>query len=356
MNLNVASWYSKTALLAALLPASVAAAPEATVLARPALKVERLQSRTFLALASAGQRLVAVGERGLIALSDDGGISWRQAVTPVSTTMTSVSFVDARLGWAAGHAGMILHTTDGGATWTLQADGRGIARQVQASLSDQDTRMAAVAAQLVADGPDKPFLDIHFSDARHGVAVGAYGLAFKTADGGRSWQSFMHQVPNPKGLHLYAVRVIGSTVWLAGEQGYFARSAGAGQDFQRIDTPYRGSYFALAPIDSGVVVAGLKGNAFQVSADGASFTRIEGAPPVSFSGVTRLRDGRLAFTNQAGQVMLAPRAGAPLAMISAGGRAPLSAVAESSDGRLVLAGAAGLERMALGAAKSGGQP
>src|SRR5690606_33173407 len=116
--------------------------------------------------------------------------SWRQAVTPVSTTLTSVSFVDARLGWAAEHAGTILHTADGGATWTLQADGRGIARQVQASVSDQDVRMAAVAAQLVADGPDKPFLDIQFSDARHGVAVGAYGLAIRTADGGRSWQSF----------------------------------------------------------------------------------------------------------------------------------------------------------------------
>lgn len=356
MNLNVSSLCSKAALLAALLPASVAAAPEATVLARPALKAERLHSRTYLALASTGQRLVAVGERGLVALSDDGGASWRQATNPVSTTLTSVSFVDARLGWAAGHAGTILHTTDGGVTWALQADGRGIARQVQASVSDQDARMAAVAAQLVADGPDKPFLDIQFSDARHGVAVGAYGLAVRTADGGRSWQSFMHQVPNPKGLHLYAVRVVGSTVWLAGEQGYFARSAGGGQDFQRIETPYRGSYFALAPSGNGVVVAGLKGNAFQVSQDGTSFTRIEGAPPVSFSGVTRLRDGRLAFTNQAGQVLLAPHAGAPLAMLSAGPRAPLSAVTESADGRLVLAGAAGLERIAPDGAKSGGQP
>lgn len=356
MNLNVSSLYPKAALLAALLPVSVAAAPEAAVLARPALKAERLHSRTFLALASAGQRLVAVGERGLVALSDDGGASWRQAVTPVSSTLTSVSFVDARLGWAAGHAGTILHTADGGVTWTLQADGRGIARQVQASVSNQDARMAAVAAQLVADGPDKPFLDIQFSDARHGVAVGAYGLAVRTADGGRSWQSFMHQVPNPKGLHLYAVRVIGDTVWLAGEQGYFARSANGGQDFQRIETPYRGSYFALASSGNGVVVAGLKGNAFQVSQDGTSFTRIEGAPPVSFSGVTRLRDGRLAFTNQAGQVLLAPHAGAPLAMLSAGPRAPLSGVAESADGRLVLAGAAGLERMVPDGAKSGGQP
>ncbi|RZA34628.1 MAG: BNR domain-containing protein [Lysobacteraceae bacterium] len=356
MNLKVSSLYSGAALLAAMLPASVAAAPEAAVLARPALKAERLHSRTFLALASAGKRLVAVGERGLVALSDDDGASWRQAVTPVSTTLTSVSFVDARLGWAAGHAGTILHTADGGATWTLQADGRAIARQVQASAPEQGAGMVAVAAQLVADGPDKPFLDIGFSDALHGVAVGAYGLAVKTSDGGRSWHSFMHQVPNPKGLHLYAVRTVGDTTWLAGEQGYFARSAGAGQDFQRIETPYRGSYFALAASGNGVVLAGLKGNAFQVSQDGTSFTRIEGAPPVSFSGVSSLRDGRFAFINQAGQVLVAPHAGAPLRMLSAGPRAPLSAVTESADGRLVLAGAAGLERMVQDGAKNGGRP
>lgn len=355
MNVNASSLYPKVALLAALMPASVAAAPEAAVLERPALKVERLQSRTFLALASAGKRLVAVGERGLVALSDDQGASWRQAVTPVSTTLTSVSFVDARLGWAAGHAGTILHTSDGGANWVLQSEGRGIARQVQASVSEQTPAMAAVAAQMVADGPDKPFLDIQFSDARHGLAVGAYGLAVRTTDGGRSWQSFMHQIPNPKGLHLYAVQIVGDTVWLAGEQGYFARAAGAGQDFQRIETPYRGSYFALAAGGNGVVLAGLKGNAFQVSPDGGNFTRIEGAPPVSFSGAARLRDGRFVFTNQAGQVLLAAHAGAPLRMLSAGPRASLSAVAESADGRLVLAGAAGLETIVQGA-KIGGQP
>lgn len=345
-------------LAAALLPATAAAAPEAGVLARPALKAERLHSRSFLALAKAGKRIVAVGERGLIALSDDGGASWRQASTPVSTTLTSVSFIDARLGWAAGHAGTILHSADGGATWTLQTEGRAVARQAQASAVNEAAAagMAAVAAQLAADGPDKPFLDIQFSDARNGVAVGAYGLAVRTRDGGRSWNSFMHQVPNPMGLHLYAVRLIGDTVWLAGEQGYFARSADGGQNFTRIETPYRGSYFAMAANGSGVVLAGLKGNAFQVSADGAGFTRIEGAPPVSFSGVAALRDGRLAFTNQAGQVLLAPRAGAPLAMLSAGPRAPVSAVAESTDGRLVLAGAAGLETLGQGVVKNGGQP
>lgn len=307
---------------------------------RPALKTDQLQSRTFLALAQAGARLVAVGERGLIALSDDNGKSWRQAASPVGVTLTSVSFTDARAGWAAGHAGTILHTADGGASWAVQLNGSAVPELVRA------TGLDAVAAQLAADGPDKPFLDIQFTDALHGVAVGAYGLALRTGDGGRSWQSFMHQVPNPKGLHLYAVQQRGDVVWLAGEQGYFARSAG-GREFARLDTPYRGSYFALAPSGVGVVLAGLKGHAFQVSGDGTAFSRIDGAPPVSFSGVVALRDGRLAFTNQAGQVLLSADGGTRMAALDMPSRAPLGAVAQAADGALVLAGAAGLSTAAL---------
>ncbi len=357
MNLNLTIACRLAAIAAALVApaaAAAAAAPEPHALKRPSLHTERLQARTFLALASAGKRIVAVGERGLIAHSDDHGATWRQATTPVSTTLTCVSFADARLGWAAGHAGAILHTTDAGATWAVQADGNAVALLVQASARADAAApgLAAVAAQLVKDGADKPFLDITFTDARRGVAVGAYGLAVKTNDGGRTWESFMHQVPNPKGLHLYAVRVVGDTVWLAGEQGYLARSANGGKDFAQIETPYRGSYFALAENAGGVVVAGLKGNAFQVSADGTAFARIEGAPPVSFSGVTALGDGRLAFTNQAGQLLLSSDGGKRIAALPGPARAPLSAVLQAANGTLVLAGVAGLEAFAAKA----GQP
>ncbi|WP_044530250.1 WD40/YVTN/BNR-like repeat-containing protein, partial [Herbaspirillum sp. B65] len=75
----------------------------------------------MLGTARAGSRIVAVGAYGYIILSDDGGASYRQAEqVPVDTTLTSVSFVDDKQGWAAGHGGVILHTVDGGKTWQLQ--------------------------------------------------------------------------------------------------------------------------------------------------------------------------------------------------------------------------------------------
>ena len=78
----------------------------------------------MLAITRAGARLVAVGERGSILLSDDSGVSWRQAKVPVSVTLTAVQFPNAKAGWAVGHLGVVLHSADGGETWAKQLDGR----------------------------------------------------------------------------------------------------------------------------------------------------------------------------------------------------------------------------------------
>jgi photosystem II stability/assembly factor-like uncharacterized protein len=75
----------------------------------------------LLASARAGARIVAVGDHGVVLLSDDNGKTFRQARTvPVDAALTGVSFVDARQGWAVGHWGVILHSEDGGETWTVQ--------------------------------------------------------------------------------------------------------------------------------------------------------------------------------------------------------------------------------------------
>ena len=96
----------------------------ADVLDTPA-QISPLASRSLLqAVAKAGDRLVAVGQRGHIVVSTDGGTTWKQSPVPVSSDLTAVYFVDDKQGWAVGHDGVILHTADGGDTWQLQLDGR----------------------------------------------------------------------------------------------------------------------------------------------------------------------------------------------------------------------------------------
>jgi photosystem II stability/assembly factor-like uncharacterized protein len=109
--------------MAGLLPLGAVAAPAPAVLSRPALMSPKALGAAMLAVTRAGARLVAVGERGTVLLSDDHGQQWRQAAVPVQVTLTCVAFADERHGWAAGHLGTILHSDDGGQTWRKQLDG-----------------------------------------------------------------------------------------------------------------------------------------------------------------------------------------------------------------------------------------
>lgn len=307
------------ALAAVLNPAWSATAFPA--LDRPALAVKAPERQVMQAAAKAGGRIVAIGERGLVVLSDDQGQHWRQAKqVPVSVSLTALSFIDAQRGWAVGHGGVILHTADGGETWTRQADGVVLA---QVALTEAEQRAAqrpgdaaaeralADARRLVDDGADKPLLDVRFVDAQRGWAVGAYNLFVETTDGGVSWRSVSTRLNNPRALHLNALAVQGQTLFIAGEQGLLYRSRDAGQSFEALASPYKGSWFAAAVGNDGaVILGGLRGNAFRSADGGASWSAIEGLPPVSIVAASAWADGGALLSNQAGQVFVA-RANAP---------------------------------------------
>ncbi|MDP2022176.1 MAG: hypothetical protein Q8L16_14910, partial [Hydrogenophaga sp.] len=66
-----------------LLPLYAVAAQAPAALSRPALMSPKALGAAMLAVTRAGSRLVAVGERGTVLLSDDHGQHWRQAAVPV---------------------------------------------------------------------------------------------------------------------------------------------------------------------------------------------------------------------------------------------------------------------------------
>lgn len=309
---------------AALAAAGVAcaAAPVGDALLRPALSVKAPQRSVLLSAAEAGRRLVAVGERGLVVLSDDRGASWRQAPSPVSVTLTTVRFADASNGVAVGHGGTVLTTADAGASWTLRLDGRRLATVAKAAAATPAAQQDA--ERLIADGPDKPFLDVLLWDAKRLLAVGAYGLAFYSADGGVSWAPWMDRLPNPKALHWYAARRVGDTLLLAGEQGLLARSDDGGQHFETLTTPYKGSWFAAEIQASGhFVVGGLRGQVWRSADRGAQWTALPSPVPATITAMAVAPDGGLLLASQAGVVLrlagetLTPLKAAPVPMPSA---------------------------------------
>jgi len=333
-------------LAAGWLPYAGAAQPAApAVLTSPAILSAKAGGAVMLALAQAGARLVAVGERGIVLLSDDNGKSWRQAPTPVQVSLVAVQFVTPQLGWAVGHLGVVLHTDDGGQSWRKQFDG------VQAA--DTLARAAATpveasaAAQLQADGPDKPFLDLYFADASNGYIVGAYNLLFRTSDGGRSWQPWQQHVANPKSLHLYGMRAAGGALYLAGEQGTLFRSLDGGASFETLASPYKGSYFGLVTAPGGeLVVYGLRGSAWWSGDQGRSWTQVQTGVQQAITAGIALADGSLALLSQGGDVMLSRDQGRTFTRQPQSRPLPAAALAQAADGALVVAGLRGVTRLA----------
>ncbi|MCI0995070.1 BNR domain-containing protein [Pseudomonas sp. ICMP22404] len=323
----------------------------------PAMVVPAAQKSVLIDLARAGTRLVAVGERGLVLLSDDNGLRWRQASVPVSVSLTAVQFVDAQNGWAVGHAGVVLATRDGGEHWTLQLDGARAAQlELEAAKADQATAAnpddallrVQSAERLVAEGADKPFLALEFIDAQHGLIVGAYGLALWTADGGATWKSRMGHIANPNGMHLYAISHQGARWFLAGEQGYLARSDDSAVSFNQLQSPYEGSFFTLqSRADGALLVGGLRGNAFISNDGGDSFQRLSVPMPISFNDATRRADGQVLLVNQSGVLFRnSEQIGAALLPLGKPLGRPVSSLVEAADGSLIVAGFTGLQRIA----------
>ena len=342
-------------------PVAWAAAPDVVdVLRRPATPSAKAQSSVMIAIARAGDRLVAVGERGIVLLSDDHGVTWRQAKVPVSVSLTAVQFVDAQRGWAVGHSGTVLSSADGGTSWTPQLDGAQAARialeaaraetgSARESNGEVGRKRLSDAEGLVADGPDKPFLDVRFTDARNGLIVGAYGLAFRTLDGGQSWQSWIGRLPNPRGKHLYRVGAAGKRMFIVGEQGLVLRSDDDGERFTSIETPYAGTYFGMhAYADVGLLAFGLRGNAYWSMGADKQWVKVDLGTSNTLVDRVVLANGSLLLVDQQGQTFVSSstaRSGSfTRSTLSFG--VPVSALVQAADGSLVAASLHGVRRMA----------
>lgn len=230
---------------------------------------------TLLAVAQAGPRLVAVGERGVVLLSDDGGRQWRQARSvPASGTLTALSFADARHGWAVGHWGLVLHTQDGGETW-----------HIQYQELDQD----------------QPLLAVHFADARRGVAVGLWSRVMVTEDGGEHWAPVTLGARHPSDaadarsldVNLYSLFPgRDGALYATAEQGLVLRTRDLGRQWEVLPTGYAGSLWAGVSLANGDLLAGgLRGTLLRSTDEGRSWQRVEHAGRSSITALAQSRDG-----------------------------------------------------------------
>jgi photosystem II stability/assembly factor-like uncharacterized protein len=349
----------RSVLAAAALLAPCAAAPGEyrDVLDVPAASSPLAKTGLLNGLARAGERVVAVGQRGHALYSDDAGQTWLQAKVPVSSDLVAVTFPTPSLGWAVGHDGVVLHSADAGATWTRQLDGRTAGQQMAAYYAAEAAKgslgPAADAAKLVeeakrfaAQGAENPFLDVWFENERTGFVVGAFNLILRTDDGGKTWEPWFHRTENPNTLHLYAIRPAGGALYVAGEQGLLLKLDPQSRRFRAVELPYKGTLFGITGGARSVVVFGLRGNAYRSTDGGRSWQKIETGLQVGLTGGAT-EAGRIVLVSQAGHVLVSSDDGASFKPLKIERPLPAAAVAGAGKDTVVIAGPRGVRAQPL---------
>jgi photosystem II stability/assembly factor-like uncharacterized protein len=171
----------------------------------------------------------AVGGKGALLSTEDGGARWELRPAPVEDTLHDIFFTDERTGWIVcersiyllkakdEHRSYLLKTEDGGGSW----------RRVEVAGADVDARLVRVrfagrergwafgemgALYVTVDGgttwarqlvPTRHLLlGGAFLDARNGWLVGAGTTLLHTADGGETWRAGQLAAPLPAPSHV----------------------------------------------------------------------------------------------------------------------------------------------------------
>ena len=267
-------------------------------------------------------KLVAIGERGHVLVSKDNGTQWRQVIVPTRSTLTALTFINDKMGFAVGHRQTIIKTQDGGESWELLYE---------------------------SDDLDFPALmDVWFRDTDWGIAVGAFGLCLFTKDGGKTWQQNpLSELEDPDfGLpHFYSLAfdATRNLLYMAGELGGIALSKDFGQSWSALESPYSGSYFKVNVGPSGSVhLMGLRGHLFRSDNQGESWSEIETGVTASINNMIYLTQQKAVYVAVDGVLLMTEDDGNSVRHFQRSDRAGLVAVAAIDNNQLVMAGEKGL--------------
>jgi photosystem II stability/assembly factor-like uncharacterized protein len=110
----------------------------------------------------------AIGGPGVIVKTTNAGASWQTLYSNNTEGLYGITFLDVNTGYVVGSSGLMLKTTNAGANWAISYPG---------------------SSQL---------FDIYFTNAQTGWIVGSYSTCLKSTNAGANWVS--QQVPLSNGL------------------------------------------------------------------------------------------------------------------------------------------------------------
>jgi photosystem II stability/assembly factor-like uncharacterized protein len=266
-----------------------------------------------------GSRLISVGERGHIFVSENAGRDWRRADSPTSATLTAIGVVDDRRVVAAGHDGVILLSEDAGEHW----------RTV-----------------FAAPDEEEPLLSVWFDADGRGFAVGAYGRFLASHDGGATWE--MRDLDG-NDFHFNAMARVGDALLIGGEAGTLLRSNDDGESWDALDSPYEGSFFGLLALsDDSVLAFGMRGHVYRSDNAGDDWVELDTGTLSSIFGGHVLADGRVVLAGQNGLILVSDDAVQGFSRLEVDTSLTFSKVIASGlPNELILVGEHGVTRLTI---------
>ncbi len=151
----------------------------------------------------------AVGERGNIITTDDGGLTWQAARSGAFIDFSDVFFVNPQRAWAVSSRGRggVYATQDGGRSWTLQSN------QVFAS-------------------------SVSFVDSLNGAGAGSSGIIYRTTNGGQTWTQ--QRIPSPNTVN--DVQFVTPQIGFAAARDGIFSTNDSGQTWTKANVPVDKSF------------------------------------------------------------------------------------------------------------------
>ena len=220
-----------------------------------------------------GTTALACSEAGLIIKTTDKGASWTKKTSGSTAYLYALSCPDGNTVYACGQSGTILKSTDAGENWTKQTSGT--------------TNM---------------LYGISFWDTNNGIAVGMSGKILRTTDGGAIWTN----VNSSASGTLYSiVHLNADTVIIAGNSSLYFSSNGGAEWTKKTITEGIGIMRKVIELTSDTIYAFGALGRINYSADrGATWKAAKGFTNNEILGVTETPSGVL-FATGANSMLIA---------------------------------------------------
>jgi len=280
----------------------------------------------------------AVGAAGIIIKSTDGGTSWSVQESGREDILRGICAVNISRAWAVGDNGVVLTTTTGGASWYTQnsTTTAGINTIYANSVSQlwfvgdagmlHSTTNGGLTWVQRSTGTTNNLNGVHFTDALNGVAVGAAATILQSTDGGVSWspRSVSHGMMYANLIDVFFVDA--QFGWAVGGAGTVIRTTNGGQTWSRMNnngTTADLNKVRFADRQNGWAV-GEGGAVYRSTNGGMNWTQLSSGTTNGLEGLSLTGSGIVAV-GLIGDILSSSN-GSSFGMVTSGPRASLNAV------------------------------